>query len=290
MANLDDPHRPFHGPNKHPPSRVFAPEEVVVPGFLPDIPKVRQDIAAYYGAVRRADDTVGRLLDALDDTGMAESTFVMFLSDHGMAFPFAKTNVWLNSTRTPWVIRWPGVVEGGQVDTEHFISAVDYMPTVLDALGMDIPAGVNGRSFLPVLQGDDQDGRDLVFTQFHETSARREYPMRSVQDARFGYIFNAWSDGRLAFTSDSLKSKTWKAMQEASGDDPEVAARVHFYEHRVPEEFYDYENDPNALNNLIDDPDYADEVQNLREKLEDWMESTSDPLYDTFRLFIAGSE
>ena len=142
---------------------------------------------------------MGRLLDALDDTGMANSTLVMFLSDHGMAFPFAKTNVWLNSTRTPWVVRWPGVVEGGQVDTEHFISAIDYMPTVLDALDVDIPAGVNGRSFLPVLQGDDQDGRDLVFTQFHETSARREYPMRSVQDARFGYIFNAWSDGRLVF-------------------------------------------------------------------------------------------
>lgn len=289
MANLDDPHRPFHGPNKHSPSRVFAPEEVVVPGFLPDIPKVRQEIAVYYSAVRRADDTVGRLLDALDDTGMGESTLVMFLSDHGMAFPFAKTNVWRNSTRTPWVVRWPGVVEGGQVDTEHFISAIDYMPTVLDALGMDIPAGVNGRSYLPVLQGDDQDGRDLVFTQFHETSARREYPMRSVQNARFGYIFNAWSNGRLVFKSDSLKSKAWKAMQEARSDDPEVAARVHFYTYRVPEEFYDYENDPNALNNLIDDPDYADEVQDLREKLEDWMESTSDPLYDTFRLFIADS-
>ena len=91
-------------------------------------------------------------------------------------------------------------------------------------------------------------------------------------------------------SSDSLNSKTWKAMQEARSDDPEVAARVHFYTYRVPEEFYDYENDPNALNNLIDDPVYADEVQNLREKLEDWMESTSDPLYDTFRLFIAGSE
>ena len=211
-ANSNDPHRAFHGndphiqfakrpidPDRAAPSRAFTPEEVTVPGFLPDIPDVRLEISEYYSSVRRADDTVGRLLDMLDDTGAAENTLVMFVSDHGIAVPFGKGNVWMNSTRTPWVARWPGVIKSGSVDTEHFISSIDYMPTVLDALGIDIPTEVNGKSFLPLLRGESQNGRERVFTQLHELNRRGEFPMRSVQDARFGYIINPWSDGARAY-------------------------------------------------------------------------------------------
>ena len=103
-----------------PPSRTFDPEEVVIPEFLPDLPDVRLEIAEYYNSVRRCDDTVGRLLDVLDEAGVAENTLIMFLSDNGMAFPFAKTNCYLNSTRTPFLARWPAVIQAGRVDTEPF--------------------------------------------------------------------------------------------------------------------------------------------------------------------------
>ena len=89
----------------------------------------------------------------------------MFLSDNGMAFPFAKTNCYLNSTRTPFLARWPAVIQAGRVDTEHFISGVDYLPTVLDAIGVDIPDGVNGKSRLPVLRGEKQDGCEQVYSR-----------------------------------------------------------------------------------------------------------------------------
>ena len=294
MANSHDPHRPFYGNDKSewygkldppavPPSRTFTPEEVIVPGFLPDIPDVRLEIAEYYNSVRRCDDTVGRLLDVLDETGVAENTLVMFLSDNGMAFPFAKTNCYLNSTRTPWVVRWPAVVQAGRVDAEHFISGIDYLPTVLDAIGVDIPAGVNGQSLLPVLRGEEQAGCEQVFTQFHQTSARLNYPMRCVQNARFGYIFNPWSDGERAFRNESQNGRSWQAMQEAAANDPELAARNHLFTYRVLEEFYDFANDPNALNNLIDDPNYADEIQGLRNALEAWMVETGDPALEAFR-------
>ena len=294
MANSHDPHRPFYGNDKSewygkldppavPPSRTFAPEEVIVPGFLPDIPDVRLEIAEYYNSVRRCDDTVGRLLDVLDEAGVAENTLVMFLSDNGMAFPFAKTNCYLNSTRTPWMVRWPGVIQAGRVDAKHFISGIDYLPTVLDAMGVDIPEGVNGKSLLPVLRGADQAGCEQVFTQFHQTSARRNYPMRCVQNARFGYIFNPWSDGERAFRNESQSGRSWQAMEEAAANDPELAARNHLFTYRVLEEFYDFANDPNALNNLIDDPNYADEIQGLRNALETWMVETGDPALEAFR-------
>ena len=294
MANSHDPHRPFYGNDKPewygeldppavPPSCTFAPEEVIVPGFLPDIPDVRLEIAEYYNSVRRCDDTVGRLLDVLDEAGVAENTLVMFLSDNGMAFPFAKTNCYLNSTRTPWVVRWPAVVQAGRVDAKHFMSGIDYLPTVLDAIGVDIPDGVNGKSLLPVLRGTEQAGCEQVFTQFHQTSARRNYPMRCVQNTRFGYIFNPWSDGERAFRNESQSGRSWQAMEEAAASDSELAARNHLFTYRVLEEFYDFANDPNALNNLIDDPNYADEIQDLRNALEAWMVETDDPALNAFR-------
>ena len=125
--------------------------------------------------------------------------------------------------------------------------------------------------------------REQVFTQFHQTSARSNYPMRCVQNARFGYIFNPWSDGERAFRNESQSGRSWQAMEAAAANDPKLAARNHLFTYRVLEEFYDFANDPNALNNLIDDPNYADEIQGLRNALEEWMVETDDPALEAFR-------
>ena len=289
MANSHDPHRPFHGSLQEKrlfaeklkdipaPSRVYLEDEVEVPGFLPDLPDVRKEIAQYYSSVRRCDDTVGAIMRALRESGQAENTLVMFLSDNGMALPFSKTNCYLHSTRTPWIVVWPGKIKAGVVDARHFISGIDFMPTVLDAAGLDAPEGMDGFSFLPVLLGREQAGRDKVFTQFHQTSARRRYPMRTVQDRRFGYIFNPWSDGKRVFKNGSQSGLTFKAMQAAARTDADIAARVKLFQYRVLEEFYDFEKDPDALHNLIDDPRYRSEVERLRNELLRWMERTGDP-------------
>ncbi len=294
MANAHDPHRPFYGNDKPEwydgrtsppaavPSRVFRPEEIEVPGFLPDLPEVRLEVAEYYSSVRRCDDTVGRLLDVLDETGTRDDTLVVFLSDNGMAFPFAKTNCYLNSTRTPWIVRFPGRVRPGAVDTEHFVSGIDLAPTILQAAGAAQPHGMDGASFLPLLRGEAQPGRDKVFTQFHQTSGRRNFPMRCVQTARLGYIYNPWSDGVRAFQNESQSGRTFKAMVRAAAEDASVGARVELFVHRVPEELYDLHNDPDALHNRVDDPRFEGELQNLRQELSAWMRRTGDPAAGAF--------
>ena len=295
MANSHDPHRPFYGndidewyedgesPPAVPPSRAFVPDEVVTPGFLSDLPDVRLEISEYYASVRRCDDTVGNILSVLDDTGTRQNTIVFFLSDNGMAFPFAKTNCYLNSTRTPWLVRWPETIKSGLVDSEHFISGVDFMPTVLDAIGIAPPPKVDGRTFLPVLRGQRQDNREMVFTQFHQTAARRNYPMRCVQTKSLGYIYNAWADGKRVFINESQNGRTFNAMKEAGSQDIRTAHRVDFFLHRALEELYDFANDPNALKNLIDDPDYESEAQRLRSALAKWMDETDDPAADAYK-------
>ena len=289
MANSHDPHRPFHGSlqeqNKFKeklkditaPSRVYRDEEINVPGFLPDIPQVRKEIAQYYSSVRRCDDTVGAVLRALRESGLEENTLTMFLSDHGMPLPFAKTNCYLHSTRTPWIVRWPGKIKAGKVDKEHFISGIDFMPTILDAARVKAPGGMDGNSLLPVMLGRKQSGREQVFTQFHQTSGRNRYPMRCVQNKRFGYIFNPWSNGERIFKNESQSGLTFKAMQAAAKTDPEIAGRVKLFQYRVVEEFYDFANDPDALYNLAENPEYKKELDKVRKILLNWMEQTNDP-------------
>ncbi len=294
MANSHDPHRPFYGndkpewyeesekPTAAVPSKTFTPDTITPPGFLADLPDIRLELSEYYSSVRRCDDTVGRLLGVLDAVGVAANTIVIFLSDNGMAFPFSKTNCYLHSTKTPWIMRWPAVIAPGTVDSEHFISGIDLLPTLLEIAGIDGPDGVDGRSFLPLLRGANQAGREYVFTQFHQTAGKRNYPMRCIQNKDYGYIFNPWSNGERIFRNESQAGRTFAAMQ-AAADDERIAARVKLFLNRVPEELYHFGNDPDALENLIDSPAHRDALQDLLTRLEDWLAATNDPALPAFR-------
>ncbi|MBY0503635.1 MAG: sulfatase [Bryobacteraceae bacterium] len=283
MANSDDPHRPFAGSEQERQqygrttdfTRLVKPEEVTIPGFLPDLPDVRRELAQYATSVHRCDQTIGAILQELEASGEAANTLVMFLSDNGMALPFAKTNCYLQSTHTPWMVRWPGRVKPGQVERKHFISGIDFTPTVLDALGLPPLAGVDGRSFLPLLAGKKQLGREHVFTYFHETSAHRRFEMRAVQDGRHGYIWNPWVDGKIRFKNESQAGLSWKAMA-ADG----LSGRADFYELRTPEELYDYVADPHGKQNLIQSEPAV--RARLRGVLRQHLQETQDPMLAQF--------
>jgi N-sulfoglucosamine sulfohydrolase len=285
MANSHDPHRPFYNSDQEKgkwkegttmPSKIYGPEEVAVPGFLPDLAAVRLEVSEYFSSVRRCDDTVGAILEALERSGKADNTLVLFLSDNGMALPYAKTNCYLHSTRTPWIMRLPGVTTPGSVDREHFASGIDWLPTVAEVCGIEVPPAIDGRSLLPLLRGETQAGRDRVFTEFNETSGRQSFPMRCVQDERFGYIFNPWSVGGRPFKNESQSGRTWLAMKAAANGEAGIAARVEFFSYRQLEELYDFSVDPDALHNLIDDPVYASVAERLRGELQAHLKATND--------------
>ena len=210
----------------------------------------------------------------------------MFLSDHGMPLPFAKTNCYYHSTRTPWIVRLPGVTKPGSIDRKNMVSGIDLAPTVLDLLGLEPLEGMDGRSFRPLLSGKEQSGRDRVFTHFHRTAGRRDYPMRSLLTPRWGYIYNGWADGKMVFKNESQNGLTMAAMKAAAGSDSSIAERVKLFLYRVPEELYDYEKDPDALNNLISDPAHKERIADFRRQLAEHMKSTSDPQLAPFNKLI----
>ena len=292
MANIHDPHRPFAGSRQELRSwgknlpkvtRTIEEKDITVPDFLADLPDIRKEIAQYYTSVYRCDQSAGAILKALEESGLADNTLVMFLSDNGIAVPFAKANCYLNSTKTPWIVSWPGTLKGGQHDRTHLISGIDFMPTILEATGLKTVPGMDGKSFLPLLKGKTQPNRDLVFTEFHKTFARSCFPMRAVHGPRFGYLVNFWADRTRPMRMDSTSGLTFRALKQAAPSDPGIAARVQLFEHRVLEEFFDFEKDPHALNNLIDDPAYREEIQKMKAALLTRLRKTNDPALEAFQ-------
>jgi N-sulfoglucosamine sulfohydrolase len=295
MASSHDPHRPFargKATRRHEEraesSRAFRPEEVRVPGFLPDLPAVRAELASYCTSVRRLDDMVGAVLGELARAQLVDNTIVVFLADHGMPFPSAKFNCYVDSMRSPWIVRWPGQIKMGTVDRTHMISTVDLQPTILEAVGLPATGASDGRSFVPLLRGEPQSDRDCVFTQFNHIHGRDALPMRSVLTRDSAYVFNPWSNGKRRFTR--LSGAAFRAMKETAKTDAAMAARVRHLEFRTVEEFYDLRADPSCLVNLLENvagderPSDArkERVDDLRAKLRAWMVRVKDPALAAF--------
>ncbi|MHB8897311.1 MAG: sulfatase family protein [Thermoguttaceae bacterium] len=291
LINIADPHKPFYAegkrgetiPDENVPSRVFKPEEVPVPGFLFDDPVVRKELSHYYSSVRRADDGVGEILAALDASGQRDRTLIVFLSDHGMPLPFAKTQVYHHSTRTPLFFIVPGVTRPGSVDNDHVVSTVHLLPTLLELTGIEHPGKMDGTSFASLLRGDPQEGRDWGIKEYNENAGGSRDPMRAIQTRGYLYIFNPWSNGQRIMATATTGTPTYRRMAELAETDPGIRARHRLYQFRVPEELYDVQKDPDCLDNLIDAPSHQQEVQELRRTLEQWMVRTSDPMLQVFR-------
>ena len=283
MVNSHDPHRPYCTPDSlghkeaEAPSRWYSEAEVEIPGFLPDIPQVRKELAAYQNSVRRLDDSFGKTMQALKDSGLADSTMVLFISDNGIAMPFAKANVWYHASRTPFLVRLPGTTKPGLRDNTHFVSVVDMFPTFLALTGVKGPDRLDGRSFLPLLKGEKQSGRDTVYTQIDSLSSKNPYPMRCVQNGKFAYIHNAFSDGKTWYRN-ANEGKVMSAMTEIGSTAPYMKQRVDLFRHRVPEEFYNVADDPDCMKNLINDPAYTAQIEEMRKKLAAYMDQTGDPM------------
>jgi N-sulfoglucosamine sulfohydrolase len=301
MANTMDPHRPFHGSQRQSEwqeiseiipllksaSRVYRPDEVTVPKFLPDLAPVREEMAEYYSSVRRADDVVGAVMETLEKLGIADEALILFLSDHGISMPFSKANVYRNSLRIPLMVKLPGNQRSGAVVKDAIVSTVDLTPTTLDLLSLPTPPQVQGHSFKSLLVDDQTFSDELwqyTYGYYYQSTQPGRTPMFTVQDKRFGYIVNLfYGTDRQVGSSDFGESMTWETMIAEADSNPEVKKRVAFHRERTLEELYDYENDPHALNNLINDAAYVADRKRLSAKLDLWMAQTKCDALEAYR-------
>jgi N-sulfoglucosamine sulfohydrolase len=302
-ANITDPHRPFayseqadkqkmKNPKKGGnlgPVKAYKPEEVTVPSFLEDIPEVRREVAQYFTSVRRFDMSFGELMAVLRDAGLNEdNTLIVFLSDHGMSFPFSKATVYRNGTWSPVLMRWPGM--GQPQRREEFVSSVDILPTLLDVLKQPRCDGVDGRSWLPLLRGEKQPDRDFVITHVNTVASGKSFPQRCIRTKDFSYQFHAWPNGTPQFRVEAMNGLSFQAMAKAADSDAKIKARVQQLLVGTQEQFFDLRSDADERVNLLNDAKHRAELDRLRGLLLTHMERTGDPQLENFRKAVGAKK
>lgn len=283
---------------------TYDPDAVVVPGFLPDTPTCRAEMAQYYQSISRVDQGLGRLIQILRETNHWDRTLFVFISDHGIAMPGAKTTLYEGGMRSPCIVRNPDLPKRGTV-CEAMVSWVDITPTILDYAGAlnsrtgrvrhaltsaitpppkgsqqtrDTSLGeLHGKSFLHILDEQRPSEWNEVYAShtFHEI--QMYYPMRVVRNRKYKLIWNIAHPLPFPFASDLWSSPTWQAQYQLGMDAPFGAKTVGDYIHRHPFELYDLEADPHEGHNLADDPQHADLLETLKAKLIAFQRNTNDP-------------
>jgi arylsulfatase A-like enzyme len=247
-------------------SQANGSYSVKIPPFLLDNDKTRKDLSLFYGIINPVDEVIGKIIEILEKTGLREKTLFIYTTDHGSPFPRAKCTLYDPGIKTLLLMNYPNhnLFNGGKV-FDQMISNIDLMPTLLDFIGAEIPENIEGKSFLPVLKDPTIPFRSEIYTEknFHEIYD----PIRSVRTKEFKYIRNFEPSEYLyqipldierGLSGQGLKDKIKKK--------------------RAEEELYDLKNDPNEVNNLVNNPAYENILFELRQKLVDWMKETSDPL------------
>jgi N-sulfoglucosamine sulfohydrolase len=286
-ANICDPHRPFiDGSQKDSHLdgvRICKPDEITVPAFLEDIPKVREEIAYYQTSVSRFDVAFGLIMRELKAAGREGDTLVVFMSDHGMPFPFSKATVYYNGTWSPVLLRIPG--ERTTQTRPELVSSVDVMPTLLELLRVAPPEGMDGRSWVPLLKGETQPDRDFVITHVNTVSSGLSLAQRCIRTKDRSLMFHAWANGKTKFRAEALSGLTFAAMK--ASEDPGVKQRVKQLEESETLMFFDTAADPSERKNLVSDPKHAPEMAALAAKLLAHMKRTDDPQTAAFEAAMA---
>ena len=198
--------------------------------------KYQRYMQDYLACVSSVDDNVGRLLDYLKESGLDKNTIVVYTSDQGFYLGehgwFDKRFIYNESFKTPLIIRWPDKIKPGSIENE-MVQNLDFAQTFLEAAKIEPPSDMQGESLMPILLGQkDKWNRDAVYYHYYE------YPGVHMVKRHYGIV-----------------TKEYKL--------------IHFYYDVDEWELYDRINDPFEINNVYDDPKYAEVVKEMHEKLNE---------------------
>ena len=268
-------------------------DEVRVPPFLPNHPRVAGEFLDYSLEIEHFDQHLARMIQSLENANLLDNTLVVVTSDHGNPMPRSKCNLYDSGTRVPLAVRWPAKIVSRQ-KINHPVSLVDLAPTLLEAAGIHPPEEMSGRSLWKGLSDPSTTfgKRDFIVTGFERHIICRQngvgYPMRSIRTRKHAYIRNyepdRWPAGDPDFLSshqgfygdcDRGETKHF-LLSEAQSSPGNVYYRVCFGR-RPAEELYDMESDPHQLNNLASDPAWQGVKSGLITKMNEYLVRTGDP-------------
>lgn len=263
------------------------PVEAPLPPYYPDTPVFRRAWARYSDLITEMDHWVGDILAQLEEDGLAESTIVVFWSDHGRGMPRAKR--WPNEAglREPLIVRWPGAIPPETVRTE-LVHTMDLAPTMLKACGLPVPAHMHG---IPLFNSNGEfsaQQNDFVFGS-RDRMDESEDTSRTVRDARYRYIRHYHPDrSGMQHTQYPDHLETWAEFRELAAEEANQLGsgtlpnrltelqRSVVAAGRPQEELYDLIADPHETVNLAADAAHNVALQRLRSALLEWQDRYGD--------------
>ena len=255
------------------------PAKVEIAPYHPDLPEVRHDWAQYYDRNEQMDAEIGEILKDLEESGEAENTIVIYYGDHGGVLARSKRYVYETGTRVPFIVRipekykylFPAEKPGEPVN--RIVSFVDLVPTFLSIAGIEVPEYLQGDAFL----GEQKSEAPEYAFMTRQRMDERYDMVRAVRDKKYRYIRNYMpfriTMQHLEYLFKAPSAQAWEDAFKA-GKTNEVQSR--FFLEKPLEELYDTENDPWEISNLVDDPEYKDVLERMREQETNWMREVRD--------------
>lgn len=250
---------------------TYDPASLTLPPNTVDTPETRNARASYLTDVSDLDRELGDIRKSIEEHGDTKNTLLVFTGDHGAQFPFAKWNLYDPGIHIPLIVTWPGQIPADQT-SNALVSLVDLLPTMIEAAGGTAPEGIDGKSFMPVLTGRENDFHDAIFAAHTGDLNHNRSPMRAIRTDRWKLILNLNPDEKYvnALTENNKDSNYWDSWVEKAKTDPGAAALVTRYQHRPPIELYDLAVNPEENRNLAGDPKYDTVMADLRQRLDAW--------------------
>jgi N-sulfoglucosamine sulfohydrolase len=272
FACSNEPHSPW---NKGDASR-YDPAKVTLPPYFVDTPETRHNFSNYLAEITYLDGQVGECLRLLEKHQVSDNTLVIFTSEQGSGFPFAKWTCYDNGLQNALIASWPGKIKPGQV-SDAMIEYVDVVPTFVSAAGGKPAQVLDGKSYLPVLLGQAKEHKKHVYG-LHTTrgiiNGNDFFGIRSIRGEKYKLILNLTPEVR--FQNACTKNIVFRSWEEKAKTDADAADKVKRYRHRPGVELYDLSSDPLEWKNVAEDPKFADIKNDLQTRLLAWMKSQGD--------------
>jgi N-sulfoglucosamine sulfohydrolase len=255
------------------------PETLVLPPYYPDTPEIRKLWARYYTNVSIVDYEFSLIISELEADGLADSTIVIFFSDHGTGVPRGKRSLYDSGMKIPLLVRVPEAyakqygMYPATID-ERMINFIDFAPTMLAIAGIKAPSAWHGKAFIPV---NKKDQHEYVFGTSDRVDEGFEVA-RSIRTPKYLYIRNFLPHLPLIqpnfYTDQSeIMQELFRVNRETQLSGPEM---IMFNPRRLAEELYDVESDPHQIHNLIKDEQYKGLVDEMRIDLKNEMKRVFD--------------
>ena len=252
----------------------YKSEDVVVPPYLIDGKKTREDLTGYYHEVSRFDHYIGEVTKELAKQDVLKNTVIIVMADNGRPFPRCKTRLYDSGIKTPFIVHYPDGVKAGT--TASLISSIDVGSTIVDLAGLKPNERMQGVSFLPILKNHKAVTRDVVFAE-HNWHVYRNHE-RMVRTGDWLYIRNNFPD-QQNLCVEAYKGGAGIELWEMHKTGKLTAAQRNVFWNPCPkEELYHVGKDASQINNVAADPKHAKTIAQMRELLANWSKETADTI------------